>query len=599
MAPTFPIYAQFNMTDHHSMHKRALPLIPILGALAVGTAGANIGSSVVNGGAPLSWFGKPLGAMFGFADAADVQRIVTQLTTVSTALTSLQVDSMETRQAINDMAAAQRVFNQKILKAFHATTAVMLEIDLKSFIRYLITVIDSHAHKITTIGLAASTGRATSLALTSTELAIVADRQLKTKNIKLSTNLEQVKMSMLKLNKKIMLIFNIPILVEENLYHFYKVDAIPLFENNTMYIPEIDAPFIGISKSGSDYVTVTAEEYTRCTTDPSLCTVSSPSYPMTSEAHCSVTTYVTGNMTCALIESDKPPIRYVHISGNHTIFSVPEETLVYIKCDDPKSAHKSLETTLILKNMGQATFRPGCTVNFPDGTKFLTPALYPSEKIDDSKLFQLLTVYSIPKNARIRRFYNPPEENQSHLPDHKDLDVSFRMPTIAEFKQELLNPTKTLVFVLKATLFAVCIVAAFSLCCCYWPPIRMCLGNSWFCCCFKKVDSVPHPIPRERIKSILKSGLTKAKSTSDLLLSSASKYAPVFPRNNLNPSSRSPVEMSKFWRSSPAVNAPPSDSDDDMVVIQKDRIKMVYEPSKNEIQDPARVRFLPTKESLL
>ncbi len=87
------------------------------------------------------------------------------------------------------MAAAQRVFNQKILKAFHATTAVMLEIDLKSFIRYLITVIDSHAHKITTIGLAASTGRATSLALTSTELAIVADRQLKTKNIKLSTNL--------------------------------------------------------------------------------------------------------------------------------------------------------------------------------------------------------------------------------------------------------------------------------------------------------------------------------------------------------------------------------------------------------------------------
>jgi hypothetical protein len=179
----------------------------------------------------------------------------------------------------------------------------------------------------------------------------------------------------------------------------------------------------------------------------------------------------------------------------------------------------------------------------------------------------------------------------SHLPDHKDLDVSFRMPTIAEFKHELLHPTKTLVFILKATLFAACIVAAHSLCCCYWPPIRMCLGNSWFCCCFKKVDSVPHPIPRDKIKGILKSGLTKAKSTSDLLLSSASKYAPIFPRNNLNSGSRSPVEMSKFSRSSPA--------DDDMVIIQKDRIKMVYEPSKNELQDPARVRFLPTKESLL
>jgi hypothetical protein len=237
------------------------------------------------------------------------------------------------------MAAAQNVFNQKILKAFHATKAVMLEIDLKSFIRYLVTIIDSHAHKITTIGLAASTGRATSLALTSTELSIVADKLLKMKNIQLLTDLEQVKTSMLKLNKKTMLMFCIPILIDENLYHFYKVDAIPLFKNNTMYIPDIGAQFIGISKSGCNYVTVTAEEYTRCTTDPSRCTVSSPSYPMTSEEHCSVTTYVIGNMTRALIESDKPPIRYVHISGNHTIFLVPKETIVYIKCDDPNSSH--------------------------------------------------------------------------------------------------------------------------------------------------------------------------------------------------------------------------------------------------------------------
>jgi hypothetical protein len=165
---------------------------------------------------------------------------------------------------------------------------------------------------------------------------------------------------MLKLNKNIMLIFNIPILIDENLYHFYKVDAIPLFENHSMYIPDIDAQFIDISKSGSNYVIVTAEEYTRCTTDPSRCTVSS-------EAHCSVTTYVTGNMTCALIESDKPPIRYIHISGNHTNVSIPEETMVYIKCDDPNSSHRSLETTLTLKNMGPVTFRPGWNEIFDPG----------------------------------------------------------------------------------------------------------------------------------------------------------------------------------------------------------------------------------------
>jgi hypothetical protein len=102
----------------------------------------------------------------------------------------------------------------------------------------------------------------------------------------------------------------------------------------------------------------------------------------------------------------------------------------------------------------------------------------------------------------------------------------------------------------------------------------MCLDNSWFCCCFKKVESIKHPIPREKIKGILKTSLTKAKSTSDLLLSSVSKYAPKFP-----------IDLVKFSKLSPAINPPPSDSDDNMVVIQKDQIKMFSEPSQNEIQD--------------
>jgi hypothetical protein len=55
----------------------------------------------------------------------------------------------------------------------------------------------------------------------------------------------------------------------------------------------------------------------------------------------------------------------------------------------------------------------------------------------------------------------------------------------------------------------------------------------------------------------------------------------------------------KFSKLSPAINPPPSDSDDNMVVIQKDQIKMFSEPSQNEIQDWVRARFLPNKDSLL
>jgi len=84
-------------------------------------------------------------------------------------------------------------------------------------------------------------------------------------------------------------------------------------------------------------------------------------------------------------------------------------------------------------------------------------------------LFQLLAVYSIPKNAQIQRFYNLPDN--SHVPDHKPLDVSYRLPTLEEFKAEFLHPTKTLSFILKATLFAVCIVALI-LCCCWMVVIQ-------------------------------------------------------------------------------------------------------------------------------
>jgi hypothetical protein len=60
-------------------------------------------------------------------------------------------------------------------------------------------------------------------------------------------------------------------------------------------------------------------------------------------------------MASDLVESDKPTIPYANISGNHTIFVVLKETLIYIN-DDPQTTHKLLQTTLTFKNMGQVKF---------------------------------------------------------------------------------------------------------------------------------------------------------------------------------------------------------------------------------------------------
>ena len=561
----YSIYSAFNMSGGHRLHRRALPLVPILGALAFGTAGANIGSSITNGGAPLSWFGKPLGKLFGFASEDQVHQLNLQLNQHADAISNLHLSNVETRKAVNELIDSQKRFEHRVAKAFKAATAVMLEADLRSFLRYLITLLETNSNKIVILGLAASSGRASVIALSQKELSEIADRAMKEKGIKLSTDLSTVKMSMLKIDDELRLVFDIPILVEENLYHFYKVDPIPLFENNTMYIPELDAPFLGISKTGSSYVTLSSEEFARCTTDPLLCTVSSPIIPMTSKAHCTVTTYVTGSMTCDLLESNKPANRYIHVKGNNTIFSVPEETMVYIKCDNPMSKSKSQETTFVMKDMGQVTFKPGCTINFPDGTKFKTPNVYETETIDDSKIFRVIDTYSIPKNARIKRFYTYDHRTISKL------DTEYSFPTAAELVKDIFQPTRALGFVIQFLMATGFIFAIAFLCLCYWRPIRICLGNTKFIPCCNPVDpdKVSDPISKDKIKGILKTGMSKAKSTSDLVL------------DNLN------TRRKRLLRSKSAVSFGGEqkknydDSSDEetsveLVSVPKDRIKMVY-----------------------
>lgn len=569
--------------DNLSRPERAIPLIPILGSIAAATGAVNVGSSMVTGGAPLSWFGKPLGKLFGFANEDDIAGLRNTLLNQAVKLSALQMNGEETRQVVNDIIKAQKLFEARIMEAFQAASAVMLEVDLKSFLRYLISQIQIASNKYVMLGLSASTGKASHLAISQDELARIADNALKTKDIKLSTDINTVKMSMLKIDSTLKLVFEIPILVEENLYHFYRVDAVPLFENGTTYLPELDAQFLGISKSGSSYVTLTADEFTRCTTDPTLCTVSSPINPMTSKAHCTVTTYVTGNMTCALVESDKPAVRYIHIKGNLTIFSVPEETSVYMKCDDPIHKHKSHEATFTLVNMGQISFRPGCTVNFPDGTKFQTPAYYPTEHMENSMIFEIIDMFTIPKNARIKRFYN-----YKYSEPEKKEEEEYKLPTLKQLKDDILHPTKALGFLVKFVVMAILIGIVVITCLCYWAPIRVCLGKSKIFVCFEKIapEDVEDPLQREKLKGILKSSLVKAKSTSDLFLDNIKH------RRRFLTRSRSAVSFDDIDK----VKEFDAGADDKYVTLHRDRVKYVYNKRTGEaVEDDSSTPFLEEK----
>ena len=199
VSPLYPVYDLFNMTAVHQLNKRALPLLPILGELAVATGGANIGTYIVNGRAPLSWFGKPLGKLFGFANTDEVNAIIEQLSGHATAIDTLHFNDVETRQTVNEIITSKKKFEEKIAKTFKAASAVMLEADLRSYLRYLIALLESSSNKYVLVTLSALTGKASPLAITQKELAAIADCILKEKGIKLSTDINQIKMPMIKI----------------------------------------------------------------------------------------------------------------------------------------------------------------------------------------------------------------------------------------------------------------------------------------------------------------------------------------------------------------------------------------------------------------
>ena len=116
-------------------------------------------------------------------------------------------------------------------------------------------------------------------------------------------------------------------------------------------IPEIDAQHIAISKSGSSYITLSADEYTQCTTDTRHCEASSLISPISNTAHCVIKTYTTQSLSCPLVETNRTPTPTVHLNGNKTIYSVPEETTLYIKCRDSRNPTKFKDETVKISGM--------------------------------------------------------------------------------------------------------------------------------------------------------------------------------------------------------------------------------------------------------
>jgi hypothetical protein len=459
---------------------RRAPIGP-LAVLGIGlgaTAAANVLSSSITGDAPLSWGGKTIGGLFGLKTSGsdDLQA----WSAVGQAMEDLKINQ-------NEIASTMYLTQQQmgtIISAvdgnFKSTATMIIEQDIKMYVRHLLLVQQNAIQKYAHIMLASSVRQTSPFALSQKELDQTADELKTKKGIILVRDLSSTRMEATIIDNELYIKIDIPIINENNLFNFYQIKPVPVFSNNKTLVPDIDAKAIAISKSGSDYVIVNNDEFETCTNRPWQCKIATPITPMSQNSHCVASTYVTKQLTCPLIEKDYEMQPFFHIDGNYTIYSVPRDTRLYIKCSESNLSNRYKDESVTIRGMGEAIFKYSCTITLPTGAKFSTPSSKTTENTSDLKIFELLKVYPLHTGITI-------EAPKSIVPNHTAVQVSLldvEVPTKAELTYEAFHPLRSIPFLIRlACIIAFFVVMALAIKC-FWPNIRAWLGRKWYCCCF-------------------------------------------------------------------------------------------------------------------
>ena len=144
-------------------------------------------------------------------------------------------------------------------------------------------------------------------ALSRQELNNLADNVRIKEGINLARNLERIEMQVAIANNELKFFFIIPIIEDDHIIHFYKVVPISVFAENRTFIPELDATNIAMSKSGSEYISLTDLEYQKCTENPDKCVTKSLISPISSSSSCVITTYSSQSLRYPLKETAQKP----------------------------------------------------------------------------------------------------------------------------------------------------------------------------------------------------------------------------------------------------------------------------------------------------
>ena len=478
---------------HQRRQKRAIGAVGgVIGSLAILGGLGNAITSAFTGHAPMSWTGEVIGAIFGIATHRDYRNLQKQLNDMSENVAVLQINDRELASAI--YALDQRLLRMAgfILQVQTNNILAMTESDLRTEIRMYINTIEIALLKYMNIFNAAINGKVSPYAMSQTDLHQFAIETKLLHGIQISTNLNFVQMAIGFENGQLQMFFSVPIVDKTQKFSFFKVQPVPIFMDNKTYIPDIDATFIALSHENSDYAVLDASEYQRCTQTPDRCQVSAPLTPMSSNNHCVVKSYTTDRLACAVEETDRPPRPFIFTTGNKTIYSMPEKTTAFYKCEVSEDRHKLSDGQVDLVGTGEITFRPGCLVTLPDGSKWKILRQYMAEFKDGATFLNMLKNYAYDGLLKVKRAIEG-------IGNFDPTTFTFIAPPKEwpQFMQNLIDPFEGATFVTRWTLLVggLLITVFAVLCCC--PRTRLCCLRT----CCSKHKSPPDESNDDRIEA--------------------------------------------------------------------------------------------------
>jgi hypothetical protein len=468
---------------NHGKRTRRTPFGPLGMGIAAGFGGmamANSITSAITGDAPLSWAGKALGSIFGLSTGK--AEMFEEVTKMAKGMEALKINQEQIVSTVNAMNKRIVIYGELIRGTHQATATITMEQDLKMLIRHMQVIQQVTLAKYANVFLAASVQKTSPYALSQRELEQLANEVKLKRGLHLGRNMADVRTTVAIINNQITILFEVPVMEDNHLFNFFSVTPLPVFSANRTLIPDIDSAYIGISKTGSDYILVSPDQFTRCVAEPATCQVSAPIFPMSAQSSCVITTYMTQKLTCPLLETDRPQEPVLHISGNRTIFSVPKETTLFVKCSEHSFSSKFTEATVTINGMGEAVFRQSCTVNILGGMKFDTPSAPHMQKLSDLNMFELLRIYPIPTDVVIRRM---PE-----LPPIPELSLrEVQIPSPADMALHTFHPMKSFPFLSQMAILILFVIFVGTLGYCCRHTIRRRIQQCTCGQCCKESDS--------------------------------------------------------------------------------------------------------------